>query len=247
LRDVLPTLPAASLSPSAQKALLTLGAWDGSHGLDHIEPTIYYRFIYHLTKNLVGDELGPEVYKAFEHNTNFKRNLASLIRKESSPWWDDITTPTQKETRTEILARSLNEAVAALEAQLGTDTAQWQWKRVHTLEHKHPLGILPLVGKYFNVGPLPAPGGRETINNLDFMIDSTGKYPVTYGPALRRIIDFGDLENGRSVLPTGQSGYFMSKHYADQAQLFVEGGSRPERMNRADIERVKTGRTLLKP
>ena len=247
LRDVLPALPSASLSPSAQKALLTLGAWEGSHGLDRIEPTLYYRFMYHLTRNLVMDELGPEVYKAFEHNTNFKRNLATLMRKESSPWWDDLSTPNRKETRAEILTRSLNEAVAALEAQLGTDTAQWQWKRVHTLEHKHPLGILPVVGKYFNVGPLAAPGGRETINNLDFMIDSTGRYPITYGPALRRIVDFGDPENGRSVLPTGQSGYFMSKHYADQAQLFVEGGSRPERMNRADIERVNTGRTLFRP
>lgn len=123
----------------------------------------------------------------------------------------------------------------------------WKWEKVHTLTHNHPLGILPIVRKYFSVGPLPAPGERETINNLDFSVDSSGTYKVTYSPALRRIVDFADAEHGRSVLPTGQSGNFMSKHYNDQAKMFVEGGSRPELMNRAEIKKVKTGKLVLKP
>lgn len=246
LKDILPVLQTAKLSAVAKEAGQKLAAWDGTHNLDNIEPVIYYRFQYWLFRNMMRDELGDEGFKAFEHNMNFKRNLPHLLRNDNSKWWDDLTTPA-KETRAEILTKSLNEAVDDLQKQLGNNMAEWRWGRVHTLEHKHPLGIIPVIGKFFNVGPLPAPGGRETINNLDFVIDSTGTYRVVYGPALRRIVDFGAPEQGRSVLPTGQSGYFMSRHYDDQAKLFVEGGSRPELMNRTDIQKVQTGKMILKP
>lgn len=246
LKDIIPIIFAEELSPLAKKSIEKLIPWNGTHNLEEVEPTIFYRFLYYIFVNTVKDELGNEVFLSFEHNTNFKRNMISMIKKEDSPWWDNIHTP-ERETRRQILTKSLNEAAASLEKQLGDDVNKWQWKKVHTLTHKHPLGILPVVGSFFNVGPFPVPGGRETINNLDFPIDSTGIYQVSYGPALRRILDFTSPEQGRSVLPTGQSGNVMSKHYNDQARMFVEGGSRGELMNRTDIEKVQTGKTLLKP
>lgn len=246
LKDIIPIIFAEELSPLAKKSIAKLISWGGTHGLEEVEPTIFYRFVYYILVNTVKDELGDEVFKALEDNVNFKRNMIALIKKEDSPWWDNIHTK-ERETRRQILTKSLNEAVVSLEKQLGNNIYQWQWKKVHTLTHKHPLGILPVVGSFFNVGPFPAPGGRETINNLDFPIDSTGIYEVSYGPALRRIVDFGSPEHGRSVLPTGQSGNIMSKHYDDQARLFVEGGSRAELMNRTEIEKVQTGKIVFKP
>jgi penicillin amidase len=97
------------------------------------------------------------------------------------------------------------------------------------------------------VGPIPVNGGRETLNNLIFNLDSTGRYPVTAGPALRRIIDMADPSIGYSVNPTGQSGYFLSKHYDDQARMFAEGGKRPELTNRQSVEKVLKGKTVFKP
>jgi penicillin amidase len=151
------------------------------------------------------------------------------------------------ETRTQIVTQAFNKAAADLGRQLGTDTAAWQWKHVHFIEHKHPLGVLPLVGRFFNVGPFPVPGGQETINNLDFPLDSTGIYKVVSGPALRRIIDFGDLSQRHSINPTGQSGYFMSPYYDDQAKLFNEGGKRPELLDRKSVEKVMIGKTVIRP
>ena len=58
---------------------------------------------------------------------------------------------------------------------------------------------------------------------------------------MRRIIDLGDYENSVSVLPTGQSGNVMSPHYADQAQMFVNGEFRKQKMNKQDIEANSTG------
>jgi penicillin amidase len=246
LRDILPVFNIATLTNSSKKAIEILKKWDGSHDLDDIEPTIFYRFMYHFSKNTIKDELGPEVFKSFELNTNFKRNINALLRNDNSPWWDIVSTK-NKETRSEILTKSMNEAIADLENTLGENQNLWKWENVHTLTHNHPLGILPIVGKYFNVGPLMANGGRETINNLDFKIDSSGKYNVFYGPALRRIIDFADFEHSQSVLPTGQSGNIMSPHYSDQAEMFVNGGSRTELMNKDEILKNSSGKTIMNP
>jgi penicillin amidase len=72
---------------------------------------------------------------------------------------------------------------------------------------------------------------------MAFPYDSTGFYKVNSGPSTRRIIDFSDVENSISILPTGQSGNPFSKHYEDQAELFVNGKFRKMMMNREEIER----------
>lgn len=249
LKDLLPLVKPAVLNSDNRnvvKAFLALERWKGEHELASTEPTVFYRFLYHVGELALRDELGEWMHPFFDHAC-FKRNMARWLRRDASPWWDNRATPA-RETRVQILTEAFRRAVADLENQLGPDPADWRWERVHTLTHQHPLAMVgPVLARYFNVGPLPVPGGRETLNNLDFFIDSTGLYPVVYGPALRRVVDFADMAHGTSVLPTGQSGHRASPHYADQADLFAQGKARPELINRAEIERVATGRLVLKP
>ncbi len=248
LKELLP-LVKPGLDPknaNQTRAYDALLAWNGAHELASTEPAVFYRFLYQIGELALRDELGELLHPFFDHAC-FKRNMVRWLRRDASPWWDNRATPA-RETRTQILTEAFRRAVADLEKQLGPDPADWRWERVHTLTHQHPLAVAgPLLATYFNVGPMPVPGGRETLNNLDFFIDSTGLYPVVYGPALRRIVDFADAAHGTSVLPTGQSGHRASPHYADQAELFATGKARPELMNRAEIERTATGRLVLKP
>ena len=109
------------------------------------------------------------------------------------------------------------------------------------------MGKVPALARYFNVNVGGVSGGRETINNMAFSLDSTGLYKVSGGPALRRIIDFANPSLGFGVIPTGQSGHFMSKHYKDQAQLFATGGKRHELLDRKMIEEVMIGKSVFKP
>ena len=73
------------------------------------------------------------------------------------------------------------------------------------------------------------------INNQIFKLDSTGFYKVTAGPSTRRVIDFSDVENGLSIIPTGQSGNVFSPYYKDQAQKYLKGDFIKMELNPSEI------------
>ena len=76
-----------------------------------------------------------------------------------------------------------------------------------------------------------------------FKYDDTGLYPATSGPSTRRVIDFSDIENSTSILPTGQSGNPFSEHYEDQAEMYNQGKFRKMMMNKEEI--IKTQKSML--
>jgi len=111
----------------------------------------------------------------------------------------------------------------------------------------HPIGRKKPFNLFFYVGPETVPGGNEVLNNMGYNLDSSGTYHVRFGPAMRRIIDFSDTDHSQSILPTGQSGYFMADHYKDQAQLFNNNAFRQQLMERKEIERQAGKALILKP
>lgn len=228
-----------------QKAIEILKAWKGSHGLDEVAPVLYNRWIYRYLKNTFEDELGAENFSLFLGTHIMKQTIAGQSQNPDSPWWDNQKTPNKKETRAEILNSSFAQAIADLQKQLGSDMELWQWRKVHTLEHEHPIGKVAALRSYFNVGPFEAEGTNEVINNLLFPLSETGYYNVKAGPSTRRIIDFYDVENSVSILPTGQSGVPSSPHYDDQAELYMQGKFRKMKLNKKEIMSQATKMTFL--
>ena len=218
-----------------QKAMDILQLWDGNNTLESIAPTIYNKWISLYLKNTFEDEMGKTDFNYFLKTHLSKRIVASQIQKDSSIWWDDINTSMIFETRKDILSKSFTEAISQLEQELGENITNWTWNKVHILEHKHPIGTIESLRKYFNVGPFPVNGSREVINNMLFEYDVSSTYTVTAGPSTRRIIDFSDIENSMSIIPTGQSGVPFSKHYRDQAEMYLEGKFRKMKLNKQEI------------
>ncbi|MFZ3274182.1 MAG: penicillin acylase family protein [Lutibacter sp.] len=233
-----------SFSKSEQKAIDVLQLWDGSNTVDQIAPTIYNKWIYLYLKNTFEDEMGTKLFTQFLATHLSKRVIAEQIEKDNSIWWDNITTKNKTETKKEILSKSLAEAVASLEKQLGSDIKAWNWGKVHTLEHPHPLGKVAALKNYFNVGPFPIKGAREVIDNRGYDFTDSGLYAVNAGPSTRRIIDFSDIENSISILPTGQSGNPFSKYYKDQAEMYNKGEFRKMKLNEEEIKKVSTKLTI---
>jgi len=248
--EILNTLKADKIlqrTATHKKVFRILKNWNGDHQVTAVAPTIFAMLLSYIMENTMADELGDDDYTAFNSSHVMKRTIAVIIKNDPSLWWDNIRTEAVKETRQMIFAQSFDQAVKALTKQLGTDVNSWHWGKVHTLEHGHLLGRQKPLNFLFNVGPFAAMGGNETIVNLGFSLNSGGRYPVRFGPAMRIIIDFADIENSLSVNPTGQSGFFLSDHYDDQAGLFNNGKFRKQMMNREEIENSGGGTLILMP
>jgi penicillin amidase len=232
-------LDVSLLSENGLKAIDSLKMWTGDYELSSVEATIYNRWVYYFLENTFEDELDTELFDQFLSTHFTKRLIAPLSKDEGSVWLDDVNTADVKETMADIVNTSFMEAVVSLEKDFGNNMDYWRWERVHSIEHPHPIGQIAALRSFFNVGPFPVNGTREVINNLAFSYDETGFYKTTSGPSTRRLIDFSDIENSISILPTGQSGNPFSKHYRDQAEMFVNGEFRKMMMNKAEIQKSK--------
>ncbi len=239
-------LATQSLNPAEKQALTTLMQWKGDNTLQSLAPAIYNKWIYCYLKNTFKDELGEDKFNALLGTHIVKQLIASQSSNIQSPWWDNTNTKGIKEDRAQILTQSYKEAIEALTTQLGKNQKLWTWNRVHTLEHQHPFGKIKALRSFFNVGPYEINGTNEVINNLLFTYTDNGQYEVKAGPSTRRVIDFSDIENSYSVLPTGQSGNPMSPHYRDQAELYNKGGFRKMKINKAEIIKTST-KLVLQP
>jgi len=149
--------------------------------------------------------------------------LHKLMGNESSKWFDDITTTAVVEKRDDIIVAALIAALENITEYYGNeDVASWRWGEVHKLVFPHLAGSsFPTLG----AGPFEGDGSGYTVNPSGVGIDQMND--VRYagaGASQRWIVDFSDLENSYSCIPSGQRGLSNSKHYKDQLEeLFLKG------------------------
>ena len=152
-----------------------------------------------------------------------------LVDVPDSPWWSDATTGTTRD-RDDVLALALADAHAELSDRLGADPAAWRWGEVHTLTPTHAAfgasGIAP-VEWLFNRRPgvLETGGGTDVVNSTSW--SAVDGYAVTWVPSMRMLVDLTDLDAGRWIHLTGQSGRPFHPHYGDQAERWRTGGYAP--------------------
>jgi penicillin amidase len=219
------------------KAIDQLADWDGEYKLDRLGPAIFTSMIYYVLQQSMADELGEEQFNRLVSSTPMRSSIEHLFFNEASLWWDNIQTKEVVETRSQQFATGLKLALADLSENLGDDLSQWQWGKIHTLTHIHPIGREEPFDKIFNIGPFPDKGGNEVIIKEAFKYSGHGPYKVGSGPAMRLLLDFAQTDKALSIIPTGQSGNIMSDHYADQAQMFVSGKYKVLEMNKDEIDK----------
>ena len=238
IANLVASIKTENFTKNEQEALQNLKDWNGEYKKEDTAPTIYNRFLYEFLEGTFKDELG-ESFPMFMQTPLMKKMIAVQAKKAVSVWFDDVTTE-PKETKSDIVQRSFINAISFLENQLGGNVSLWSWSKVISVEHGHALAAGgETLRKIFNVGPFSMDGGNEVINNQLFTLNETGIYKVKAGPSTRRVIDFSNIENSVSILPTGQSGNIFSKHYKDQAQKYLNGEFVKTMLNKDEIERSK--------
>jgi penicillin G amidase len=224
-----------------------LEMWDGNHKQTDTAPSVYYNMLSQIMYQAMSDEIGAQATKTILGTSISKTFINTFVLNDSTPWWDDTRTKEIKETRAAIFEKSAIRTIQLLTETCGSNPESWRWGKIHTLTHTHPLAAVKPLDKFFNVGPFAVDGGSEVINNLSFSLDTTGYFPVTSGPALRKVTDFSTVEVGETISPSGQSGNVMSSHYGDQGEMFATGKTRKMLMNRKEIEAKSNIKLVLKP
>lgn len=207
-------------------------SWDLHSNIDSQGAAIFHLWSAHTMRVILRDLTQGErdIYlMGAAPWTAFKRILFNV----DSPWFEEIN-------RSETVTQAFRDMVT----QYPTIPA---WGKLHTIEFYHPLGRMKPLDKIFNVGPYPAPGAYNEINNNKYWSFAGADLKVTAGASTRRIIDMAQPEKSLGVNPIGISGHILSPFRADQVQLFLKGEYRDQLMDDKDIQNAKTHELVLTP
>jgi penicillin G amidase len=221
-----------------EKAKTILQEWKGDHDVDETAPVIYQKILFHSIRLAMEDKLDSGTFIGFLNSHLMKRSFDRLMHNDSSKWWDDPKTEVI-ESRKDVFNKAYKITLTELTTQLG-GIENWKWGKVHTLEYNHAMGKVAALRPLFNIGPFEMGASDAVLNKLSFQRTASGEYNITSGPSTRRIVNFADVENSYSILPTGQSGNPLSDHYNDQAEMYVNGEWRKMLINEDEIEEQTT-------
>jgi penicillin amidase len=245
---------------TTHKALQYFRNWDYNFTTQSIAASIYEHFYIRLIENTFRDEMGDTIYAAYIRLANLPvRVMAKLLRDSTvvvdssgshvvyNAWFDDVTTKDKVETRDDIIRKSFLQALDSLKKNVGTDMAQWQWGKIHTLTMKHILGSgdIRVFKTFFNIGPFETGGTGTSINNGEFKFDKP--FDHTLGASSRRVIDFSEAGEFKSVMPAGNSGEPLSPHYADQTRLWLSGTLKTFVTDKTQFEKRAFQKTTMLP
>lgn len=235
VETILPILRRKNNNGRFNVAISYLENWNYLYEPNATAASILDVFFVKFTKNTLLDEVGEEAYQNFVHIENIPVRTMNHLLKNSSQnlLFDDLQTNNVVETRTDMITKSMEEALDYLSDTYGSETFEWRWEQLHSVHITPPLlgraarepdasGTLKLIVKnILSVGPEPAPGHSQSINSTQYQW--TEPYEVTNGPSIRRIVDFSDLSKTYSITPTGQSGRPLSEHFGDQFEMWLNG------------------------
>lgn len=246
LTALVSTADAADKANVAQVAPMLMGwTFDTPSALADENPTteqvrdsqatlLYAAWIGRFADASLGDEfkvLGQRVTSTAQRKllakmVNDPTHLATSISPvtHDSILFDNLDTPAITESKLQVAAASLLDALAYLRGQLGADASKWRWGQLHTLTLEFPGGIaalnLPPPNDATYKSGFPRHGDDGTV---DVAGHGMSKTDFTYGegPAIRFVCELGpDGPVGRNALPGGQVFDPASPHYADQLALW---------------------------
>lgn len=218
--QILPVLEqAAPQTEAGRDALAVFTGWDGALDGDSAEALIYAIWLRHLNRALYADELGEEHMARWGGDR--RMFVADALTRDAGAWCDDVATETE-ESCIDTVSAALDAAMAEAVPLWGRDIAAWRYDAVHMARHDHPVFTrVGMLRNWFDI-LTPFPGDGSTVNVAHSTLQED-RLEVFHAASYRALYDLADMDRSRYIITTGQSGHFLSRHYADQAELWGRG------------------------
>jgi len=235
-------------SPVQVQAVAELKAWDFTATADSKPALVFEDFWSFLLKDTFANKNYPTDYLP-QGGSRWFEVVRQLVQQPNSPWWDDPATKDKVETRDDVFARALRDAVADLQQKYGQDPAGWPaWGQVHTITFQNQSlgqsGVAPIEA-LFNRGPFPTSGGESLVNATGWTAFQS--FQVNWLPSMRMIVDLSNLNNSLTVHTTGESGHAYSAHYIDLAPLWASGKYYPMVWSDSQVRAAAVDTLTLEP
>ena len=247
VRESLLNTPAGT--EAARQALDLLRSWDGVIGPDSPAAAVFELFVAEMTRRVVEAvaprssewALGQGFTLIAPRAGLATRRVGQMTRllKERPEGW--LRRPWAEE-----IADALTTVVRTLRGRHRDDSHRWAWGRVRPLTLVHPMGERSPLGGVFNLGPFPWGGDTNTVSQGGVDLASPDANPGAIA-AMRMVVDVGNWEASRFVLPGGQSGNPMSPHYDDMLPLWQRGDGVPIAWSPEEVIRVTKSTLRLLP
>lgn len=182
-------------------------AWDQRYDTGSAGAAVFARWYPALARELqMGDDGDPDLVSALESTRTWWscRGAALLIERVAGLAPEDLVA---------VSTRALRAAARELTDTLGA--RPWTFGQLSATYYEHVLGPA------FSVGPVPLPGGVDSLWRGDPSGNGRGV------PTLRQVFDLADPDAGFSAVCPGNSGVPGDPHYADQVEGFLAGRLHP--------------------
>ncbi len=203
-------------NPSLEDAVGLLRQWNGQMDQNMAAPFLI-SLAYLDVRRAVAENASAATGIAYEFNMA-PVVVERLLRERPAGWFGDYD---------EMLLRALADAVEEGRRMQGREPKRWQYGAYLRVAINNPvLHQVPLVGKYFDIGPLPMSGSTATVKQTS----------RTLAPSMRMTADLADWERSVFNIPIGQSGQILSRHYSDQWLDYYNARSYPMEFGKVEAD-----------
>jgi penicillin amidase len=213
-------------NPALQEAVGLLRSWNGQMEKGTAAPMVV-TLIFQQLRKAAADSAAPGSGQTYEFGMA-PSVLEKLLRERPKGWFPDYNA---------VLMKCFADAVEEGAKIQGSKVSRWDYGQYNALKMTHPVGNqLPLIGSYFNIGPVPMSGSSTTIKQTTRRL----------GPSMRMIVDLGNLDGSFQNITVGESGQRLSSHYEDQWSAYYGATSFPMQFGKVDARQTLTV-TPLRP
>jgi penicillin amidase len=201
-------------------AVQLLRGWNGQMDKDAAAPLVV-TLAYQQLRTMVAASASPSAGARYSYQMA-PAMIEKLLRTRPPGWFPDWDN---------AILQSLEAGLQDGRKMQGRDPSRWIYGRQTQLLLANPVGRhLPLVGRLFNIGPVPMSGSPTTVKQLTNGV----------GPSMRLDADLSDWDHSLLEGTTGQSGEVLSSHYKDQWEHYYYARSFPMQFNKVEAKAVLT-------